>query len=104
MYLLFLWRLYLMVLRAATSLLGALEGVGPENQDFLGPEMARANAPRNDVARLKTITYCAIKTTGTLIVITCSPSPDLVSAAEAGFPPFWCILYPLGSAYSQGLR
>ena len=26
-------------------------------------------APRNDVAPLKTITYCAIKTTGKLIVI-----------------------------------
>ncbi len=26
-----------MVLSAATSLLGALEGVGPENLDFLGP-------------------------------------------------------------------
>jgi hypothetical protein len=31
-----------MVLRGATSLRGALEGVGHENQDFLGPEMARA--------------------------------------------------------------
>jgi hypothetical protein len=32
---LFLWRLYIMVLRGATSLLGALEGVGcctPQNQ------------------------------------------------------------------------
>ena len=37
MYQLFLWRLYLMVLRSATSLLGALEGVGPENLDFFGP-------------------------------------------------------------------
>ncbi len=91
-------------LRAAASLLRELEGVGPENQDFLGPEMARANAPRNDVARLKTITYRAIKTTGTFIVITCSPSPDLISGAEAVFPPFWCILYPLGSEHSQGLR
>jgi hypothetical protein len=52
MYLLFLWRLYLMVLRAATSLLGA----------------SPSNAPRNDIARLKTIMYRAIKTTGTLIV------------------------------------
>jgi hypothetical protein len=67
MYLLFLWRLYLMVFRAATSLRWALEGVGPENQDFFGP--TPSNAPRNDVARLKTITYRAIKTTGTLIVI-----------------------------------
>jgi hypothetical protein len=32
MYQLFLWRLYIMVLRGATSLLGALEG------DFLGPK------------------------------------------------------------------
>ncbi len=29
--------LYVMVLRSATSLRGALEGVGPENRDFLGP-------------------------------------------------------------------
>ncbi len=28
---------YVMVLRRATSLRGALEGVGPENQDFFGP-------------------------------------------------------------------
>jgi hypothetical protein len=66
MYLLFLWRLYLLVLRCATSLLGALEGVGPEYPDFFGPKWS--NAPRNDVAPLKTITYRAIKTTGTLIV------------------------------------
>jgi hypothetical protein len=41
MYLLFLWRLYLMVLRAATSLLSftrALEGVGSENLNFFGPK------------------------------------------------------------------
>ncbi len=59
-----------MVLRSATSLLGALEGVGPENLDFFGPNF-RAHPfqrPRNDVALLKTIAYCAIKTTGTLIV------------------------------------
>ncbi len=37
---------YVMVLllRRATSLRGALEGVGPENQDFLGPEMATSEA------------------------------------------------------------
>jgi hypothetical protein len=29
--------LYVMVLRGATSLPGALEGVGPENQDFFAP-------------------------------------------------------------------
>ncbi len=28
---------YLMVLRGATSLRGAFEGVGPENPDFFGP-------------------------------------------------------------------
>jgi hypothetical protein len=38
MYQLFLWRLNLMVFRGATSLLGALEGVGPENLDFFGPK------------------------------------------------------------------
>jgi hypothetical protein len=64
-----------MVLRGATSLLGALEGVGPENLDFQGPKKLRfsgptpSNASRNDVAPLKTIAYLAIKTTGTLIVI-----------------------------------
>jgi hypothetical protein len=35
---------YIMVLMRATSLRGALEGVGPENQDFLGPEMATSAA------------------------------------------------------------
>jgi hypothetical protein len=33
---------YVQVLSRATSLRGALEGVGPENRDFLGPEMGRA--------------------------------------------------------------
>ncbi len=28
---------YVMILRGATSLRGALEGVGPENRDFFGP-------------------------------------------------------------------
>ncbi len=32
-----IWRLYLMVLRRATSIQGALEEVGPENRDFFGP-------------------------------------------------------------------
>ncbi len=42
---------------------------------FQGPKKSRfseptpSNAPRNDVALLKTITYRAIKITGTLIVI-----------------------------------
>jgi hypothetical protein len=39
---------YAMILRGATSLQGALEGVGPENQDFFGP--TPSNAPSNDVA------------------------------------------------------
>ncbi len=77
-----------MVLRGATSLLGALEGGGPKSRLFWA-QMALAslvpfqdlkksrfsgptpsNAPRNDVAPLKTIMYRAIKTTGTLIVNT----------------------------------
>jgi hypothetical protein len=41
MYQLFLWRLYLMVLRGATSLLGALEGVGLKILTFLGPNGTR---------------------------------------------------------------
>ncbi len=39
---------------------------GPKKSRFSGP--TPPNAPRNDVAPLKTITYRAIKTTGTLIV------------------------------------
>ncbi len=31
---------YVMILRGATSLLEALEGVGPENLDFFGPKWA----------------------------------------------------------------
>ncbi len=46
---------YVIVLRSATSLRGALERVGPENQDFFGP--TPSNAPSNDVALLKTIKY-----------------------------------------------
>ncbi len=38
MYQLSLRCLYLMILRGATSLLGALEGVGPENLDFFEPK------------------------------------------------------------------
>ncbi len=40
---------------------------GPKKSWCSGP--TPSNAPRNDVALLKTITYRAIKTTGTLIVI-----------------------------------
>jgi hypothetical protein len=38
---------------------------GPKKSRFSGP--TPSNDPRNDVAPLKTITYRAIKTTGTLI-------------------------------------
>jgi hypothetical protein len=63
---------------------GHWKGWALKIKTFLGPEVARArrvpfgpkkveptpsNAPRNDVAPLKIITYRAIKTTGTLIVI-----------------------------------
>ncbi len=84
-----------MVLRSATSLLGALEGVVPENLDFFGPKWrpkksqfsgpTSSNAPRIDVALLKTITYCAIKTTGTLIVITVFFA-FIISKGETGRP------------------
>ena len=40
---------------------------GPKKSQFSGP--TPSNAPHTDVAPLKTITYRAIKTTGTLIVI-----------------------------------
>ncbi len=39
---------------------------GPKKSRFSGPTLS--NAPRNDVAPLKTIAYRAIKITGTLIV------------------------------------
>ncbi len=55
-----------MVLKGATSLLEHWKGW--------------ANALRNDVAPLKTITYCAIKTTGTLIVITMQGMVESLSA------------------------
>ncbi len=51
-----------MVLRGATSLRGALEGVGTENRDFFGPwngtsEASAIWAPSIDVAPLKAIMY-----------------------------------------------
>jgi hypothetical protein len=48
---------YVMALRGATSLLGALEleGVGPKKSRFSGP--TPSNAPSNDIAPLKTIKY-----------------------------------------------
>ncbi len=46
---------YVMVLRGATSLQGALEGVGPKKSRFSG--LTPSNALSNDVAPLKTIKY-----------------------------------------------
>jgi hypothetical protein len=73
-----------MILRGATSLLNFF---GPKwyslRSPFQGPKKSRFSgptpsyAPRNDVAPLKIITYCAIKTTGTLIVILSFVSPLL---------------------------
>jgi hypothetical protein len=40
---------------------------GPKKSGFSGP--TPSNAPRNDVAPLKMITYRAIKTTGALVVL-----------------------------------
>jgi hypothetical protein len=40
---------------------------GPKKVSISGP--TPSNAPRNDVAPLKIITYRAIKTTGTLVVL-----------------------------------
>jgi hypothetical protein len=58
---------YVMVLRHATSLRGALKGADPENRDcslpFQGPKKSRfsgptsSNAPSKDVPHLKTIKY-----------------------------------------------
>jgi hypothetical protein len=45
MYQLFFWHLYLTVLRGATSLLGALEGVGHENLDFFDVTIAPSPPP-----------------------------------------------------------
>jgi hypothetical protein len=40
MYLLFTWRLELIILMVAHPLLGSLEGMGPENLEFFGPKNA----------------------------------------------------------------
>ncbi len=58
---------YVMILRGATSLWGALEGVDPEKSRFSGP--TPSNAQSNDVAPLEIITYRARKTTGALVVL-----------------------------------
>ncbi len=60
---------YVMVFRRATSLRGALEEVGPENQDFWGPEMATG----------ETIAIWAQKSRGTevhnLCISLCTSTP-----------------------------
>ncbi len=57
-----------MILRGAQMALASLVPFqGPKKSRFSGP--TPSNAPHNDVAPLKIITYRAIKTTGTLIVI-----------------------------------
>ncbi len=52
---------------------------GPKKSRFSGP--TPSNAPRNDVAPLKIITYRAIKTTGTLIVLIVLPPPSFCSVS-----------------------
>ncbi len=54
-----------MILMQTNPLLGPLEGVGLENLDFLGSEMAQSE---NGFARLEIITSRAKWTTSTLIV------------------------------------
>jgi hypothetical protein len=53
--------------RAQMALASLMPFQGPKKSRFSGP--TPSNAPHNDIAPLKTITYRAIKTTGTLIVI-----------------------------------
>ncbi len=75
-----------MILRGATSLWGALEGVGLENQDFFGPWNG---------------TYRAIKTTGTLVglcirVLLCSVIVwccELLCVRGVGRSPCSCLVW-----------
>jgi hypothetical protein len=76
-----------MILRGATSLLGALEVVGPDRECHLGPK--KSNAPHNDDAPLKIIKYRAIKTTGTLIVIN-NLSPKNFLQPDLAAVKFFC--------------
>jgi hypothetical protein len=55
---------------------------GPKKSRFSGP--TPSNAHRNDIAPLKIITYRAIKTTGTLIVIYMLPKIGCVSLGGNG--------------------
>jgi hypothetical protein len=70
MYQLFLWRLYLYLSQffwVQMAFASLVPFQGPKKSRFSGP--TPSNATRNDVAPLKTITYRAIKTTGTLIIV-----------------------------------
>ncbi len=51
-----------MILKQENSLQGPLEGVGPENQDFLGQPPV-SNGPRNGFSCIKIINFkCRVKT------------------------------------------
>ncbi len=56
---------------------------GPKKSQFSGP--TPSNASRNDVAPHKTITYCDIKTTDTLIV-------NYIHTTQLGFYPAAAVL------------
>jgi hypothetical protein len=63
---------YVMVLRSATSLRGALERVGPENRDFWGPEMARAKRVPFGLKKVVLILYIVYYTVFSVIAqLTC---------------------------------
>jgi hypothetical protein len=70
---------------------------GPKKSRFSGP--IPSNTPRNDVALLKTITYRAIKTTGTLVVnITQLGQDGYLSQAKTS-----CWPYPIPTRVSGPL-
>ncbi len=101
---------YLMVLRGATSLRGALEGVGPENQDFFGswngtseasaiwaqknwdfqdPPLPKAQS--NYVAPLKTIKYKCHKKNWYIGSLCCCVV--LLCVRGVGRSPCSCVLW-----------
>ncbi len=93
MYQLFLWRLYLMVLRGAHHYEGHWKGWALKIETFLGPEMARAKRVPSGPKKVE-ITYRAIKTTGTLIVNTISGSLKVCCCNIPSIYPSWptCLL------------
>jgi hypothetical protein len=70
---------------AQMALASLLPFQGPKKSRFSGP--THSNAPRNDVAPLKTIKYRAIKTTGTLIVNTIPQGDPTVPISGRGEGP-----------------